>query len=218
MKKTILLGIFSIFLLTAQTQIVTFTIGPTFSKMNWDYSHSSTDPNVDETYLGFYTSLGLDYLQKKGFSLSSNIGYFTNGGKEMISLSDEMGNILGDTTFTTKLNFFTLNTLAKYNFLADKKLSPYVGVGIGLNYLVSYDEDLVSLKQYDEIDELNILLWGLIGKAGVNFNLNKIRLGAEFICNYNLNDLVNYEGMPGFSNKITVNYYSVLFSVGYKLN
>lgn len=217
MKKTILLGIFSIFFLTANTQIVTFTIGPTFSKMKWENPGASTESIFDQTYIGFYTSLGLDYLQKKGFSLSSNIGYFTNGGKGIVSFSDETGSIIGDTIITTKLNFFTLNTVAKYAFMTERKVSPFVGAGIGLNYLVSYDEDIGFLKQFDEVDELNIIQWGLIGKAGVNFNLNKIRLGAEFMYNYNLNDLVNYEGLHGWSNKINVSYYSVLFSVGYKL-
>jgi len=216
MKRVILLGVFSIFFLTAKTQIVTFAIGPTFSKMKWE-SSISADAFVNENFVGFYAVLGLDYLQKKGFSLSSNIGYYSNGGKETIDIVDETGSIIGDTTLTSKLNFFTLNTLARYNFLADKKISPFVGVGIGLNYLISYDENLKFFEQFYDVDELNIMLWGLIGKAGINFNFNKFRLGAEFMYNYNLNDLVNYEGMPGWSNQITVNYYSVLFTVGYKL-
>lgn len=216
MKKIILLGIFSVSFLFAKTQVVTFKIGPTFSQIKWENS-KAIDSYVKDTYVGFYASLGLEYLQQKGFSLSSNMGYFTNGGKETINFSDETGNIIGDTTLTTKLNFFTINTLAKFSFMTERKVSPYVGAGIGLNYLVSYNEEIGFLKQFDDVNELNIMLWGLIGKAGVNFNLNKIRLGAEFMYNYNLNDLVNYEGMPGWSNKITVNYYSVLFSVGYKL-
>jgi hypothetical protein len=217
MKKIILLGIFSIAFLLAKTQVVTFKIGPTFSQINGERSFVSTESYLDENYVGFYTSLGLDYLQKKGFSLSSNIGFYTTGGKDTVKLSDEMGNIIGDSTFTTKLDFITLNTIAKYNFIAEKKVSPFVGLGIGLNYLVSYDDDFKILDNFDRSDELNILLWGLIGTAGVNIDLNKIRLGAEFMYNYNLNKMIDYESIGGTSTQLRVNYYSVLFSVGYKL-
>lgn len=216
MKKVILIGIFSILILSANSQTVNFKIGPTFSQMNWE-PPVTYFPDLYENYVGFYTSLGLDYLQKKGFCLSSNVGYYTNAGKETISLTDEMGNFIKDSTFKTKLNFITLNTIAKYNFIAEKKVSPFVGLGFGLNYLVSYNDDFKLLDNYDRNDELNTLLWGLIGTAGVNVNLNKIRLGAEFIYNYNLNKMVDYEDTSGFSSQLSVNYFSVLFSVGYKL-
>lgn len=217
MKKQLLLTLLTVCFLTVSAQIVNLKVGPTVSNMKWENSLVSTDTYFDENYVGFYATVGLDYLQKKGFGLSSNIGYFTNGGKGTVDTSDETGNIIGDTSQTTKLNFFTLNTIAKYNFIAEKKISPFIGLGIGLNYLISYDEDSKFLEEYDKIDELNIMLWGLIGTAGLNVDLNKIRLGAEFMYNYNLNKLVDFTGAPGFSNQISVNYFSVLFSVGYRL-
>jgi outer membrane protein W len=217
MKKYQLLLFFTVFCLAASSQIVNLKVGPTFSQMTWENSVASTDTYFNENYVGFYASLGLDYLQKKGFSLNSNIGYLTNGGKGTVNYSDEMGNIVGDTTQTTKLHFFTLNTIAKYNFITEKKISPFLGLGVGLNYLIAYEENVKLLEQFDEIDEMNIMLWGLIGTAGLNFNLNKVRLGMEFMYNYNLNKLIDYEGITGFSNQVSVNYFSVLFSVGYRL-
>ena len=217
MKKRLLLTLLTVCFLTVSAQIVNLKVGPTVSNMKWENSLSSTDKVFNENYVGFYTVIGLDYLQKKGFSLSSNIGYFTNGGKGAVSYTDELGNIIGDTTHTTKLNFFTLNTLVNYNFMAQKKISPFVGLGVGLNYLVSYEENVKLLEQFDKVDELNIILWGLIGAAGLNVNLDKLRLGVEFMYNYNLNKLVDSTGAPGFSNQISVNYFSVLFSVGYRL-
>ena len=217
MKKYLLLIFFSVSYLTASTQIVSFEVGPSFSQMKWENSLSSTDEVFNENYVGFYTAIGLDYLQRRGFSLSSNIGYFTNGGKGTVSYTDELGNIIGDTTHTTKLNLITLNTIANYNFMAGKKISPFVGFGVGLNYLILYDEDIVFLKQFDEIDELNIMLWSLIGTAGLNINLNKLRVGVEFMYNYNLNKLVNYTASSGISHQVSVNCFSVLLSLGYQL-
>ncbi len=217
MKKHLFSILFSAYFLTTSAQIVSFEIGPSFSQMKWENSLVSTDKYFNENYVGFYTAIGLDYLQKKGFSLSSNIGYFTNGGKGAIDYTDEHGNIIGDTAQTTKLNFFTLNTMAKYNFMAEKKISPFVGLGVGLNYLISYDENVKFLEQFDEIDALNIMLLGLIGTAGLNVNLNKLRVGVELMYNYNLNKLVDYTGTPGISNRISVNYGALLLSVGYRL-
>ena len=216
MKYLPIFIVFVVFSLNGYTQVINIKAGPAFSGMKWENSLASTDDYFNEIYVGFYTAIGLDYLQKKGFSLSSNIGYFTNGGKGTFRFLDELG-VSRDTTQITKLQFFTLNTLANYHFFAEKTLSPFIGLGIGLNYQVSYDENVKLLEQFDEEDELNIILWGLIGKAGINVNLDHFRVGMEFMYNYNLNKLVDYEGMPGFSNQVSVNYFSVLFSVGYRL-
>lgn len=70
-------------------------LGQHFLKMNWEYSGASTESIFDQTYIGFYTSLGLDYHPKKDFCHSTNIGYFTNGAKGTVSYLDELGNITG---------------------------------------------------------------------------------------------------------------------------
>jgi len=216
-KDQLLLFLCLIIGATLNAQIINVKAGPTFSAMAWENSLASTDDYFSKGYTGFYATVGFDYLQKKGFSLSSNIGYNSNGGKGTVNYSDEQGNIIGDTSQVTKLQFFTLNTLVNYHFRAEKTISPFIGLGIGMNYLVSYDENMKLLEQFDEADELNIILWGLIGTTGLKMNLDHFVVGMEFMYNYNLNRLVDYEGMLGFSNQVAVNYGALLFSVGYRL-
>jgi outer membrane protein W len=215
MRKYLLPILFSAFYLNVSAQVVSLKVGPSISQMKWEISLSS-DTFFDENHVGLYATLGLDYLQIKGFSLSSNIGYYSNGGNATYRYSDVMGNIK-DTTQMIQLKFFTLNTIAKYNFMAEKKVSPFIGLGVGLNYLISYEENILFLKHFDETNKLNNLLWGLIGTAGLHVNLNKIRAGVAFMHNYNLNKLVNYRGNLDVLNQVSVNYFSVLFSVGYRL-
>jgi hypothetical protein len=217
LKDQLLLFLCLIIGASLNAQIINVKAGPTFSAMAWENSLASTDDYFSKGFTGFYATVGYDYLQRKGFSLSSNIGYYSNGGKGKVNYSDEQGNIIGDTSQVTKLQFFTLNTLANYHFRAEKTLSPFIGLGIGMNYLVSYDENVRLLEQFDEADELNNALWGLIGTAGIHVNFNNIRVGAEFMYNYNLNKLVDSEVMPGFSNQVVVNYGVLLLSVGYCL-
>lgn len=217
MKKYILTIFFCFALYAATAQTLNIKTGATFSKMSWTNSMAS-NTLFDKEYFGFITTFGVDYLQKKFFMLSSNIGYVNIGGNGTVlavdpihPMNDKMIDI------RTTLHFFTSNTLALFKFKIGKSISPFIGFGPRLDYLVKYKEDAGLLVQFDDIKNLNKMQYGFIGVAGINYNMNKFRIGLEFQYNYTFTKLVNFTSQWNVKNELSVRYYNVAASIGYKI-
>lgn len=119
--------------------------------------------------------------------------------------------------FGTSLDFISLNTVPKLKFDFAQRFSTFIGLGLRLDYLVSYDEKIELLKLFEDVNELNRLLLGIIGVAGINVDLNNFQIGVEFHYNYDLNRIVDYKSQWDIENRIRIDYYTVAFSYGYKI-
>jgi hypothetical protein len=83
--------------------------------------------------------------------------------------------------------------------------------------MISYQEKVDFIKQFDEINQVNKFIYGFITGAGINFQIKKIQLGAVFEYYINLNKLVDYNSDKDVRNKISDYTYTLNFQIGYKL-
>ncbi len=215
MKRYILTFLFFVCLFSAKAQTFNVKTGPAFSKINW-YNSLSGDNPYYKNYVGMTATFGIDYLQKKNFMLSSNMGYILLGGKgEILSVDPGNPNNNKMIDVLTSLHFLTLNTTASFKFKLGNKIAPYIGFGPRLNYLISYNESVAFLSQFEKADNLHKVIFGFMGTAGIHYRVSNFQLGLEFQYNYNLNSLVDSRSQWNVENKISLEDYAVAFSFGY---
>ncbi|MCF8230342.1 MAG: PorT family protein [Bacteroidales bacterium] len=221
MKRTILLFFLIAGVTISNAQSLRVFIGPAFSTMDWKSSPSvvGVDEFFEKSYTGFQAGAGIDFLKTKYFYLSSNIAYKRLGGNGQVMAVDPYGNDIGKVSTRTSLNMMSFNTSANLGIRIKERFFPYLGLGPRVEYLVSYKEKAAFLKQFEDFDELNRLMFGMLALAGIKYELDKFALGLEFHYNHNFNKLVDQTSTaPAIvNNQIGYQYWSVFLWIGYKL-
>lgn len=132
------------------------------------YDNSKNLPILYDKVATYSVSLGADYLEKKWYYLSSQIGYTKLGGKEENPfLADNFKKVK-----QTK-NYVHLNT----TFRAFKELSSFkifVGAGPYLNILTGSSKFNNSI--YHDFYDLKTFVGGK-GEIGLTHDINKVRIG-----------------------------------------
>ncbi len=216
MKRNITFLFFSLQILTLTGQNLNLQIGPSFSKINWENSMSN-EIMYNKNVTGINVSIGIDYLNLKYFNLSSNIGFIQKGGKDSISVATPNGEIIGKQLIQTKLNYLTINTTANLKLPIKDFVIPYLFVGPRVDYLISYKESAVFIKQFDDWGKLNKLIYGVITGIGLDFKIKRFFVGAVFNYYFNFNKIVDYTSDNNVSNKILDRTFTINLKVGYKL-
>ncbi len=175
------------------------------------------DVMFDKNVIGFDASLGIEYLNFKYFNLSSGLGFIQKGGKDSIMVTGVLGEDGSMAEFKIMLNYLTINTVVKLKVPIKNFITPYIIIGPRLDYLISYKEDLIFIKQFDEIGKVNKFIYGFITGAGININIRKIQVGVVFDYYFNFNKLVDYTADKGVRNKISDRTVALNLLVGYKL-
>ena len=213
--KTILL-FFSLFLFgpTLFSQTIFFKIGTSFSKLTWYNSMIGKKP-FNKGIVGLNAMAGVNYLNYKYFYLSSNVGFIQKGGSQNVIITDNVGDSIGTTKETEKLNYLTINTTFNLKIPIKKVIEPYLFAGPRLDYLITYKENFGLLKQFDDIGKLNKFSYGLLLGGGVNCNIKKFRFGIALDYYLNINKQINYTS-NGFTNKLFDNTFAINALFGYK--
>ncbi|HOY31399.1 MAG TPA: hypothetical protein PKW80_05935 [Bacteroidales bacterium] len=213
MKNKVLI-LFFLGINTLNAQTLNIKIGPAFSKMHFSANYNR-QINFDEIYTGIAASFKIDYLQKKFFYLSSNFGFINIGGKGYINTNFD-GHVLRVYT-KTSLNYLTLNSRFYFKFIDSKKISPFIGIGPRLDYLIHYRDDQQLI--YPLKEGLNKSLYGLDLVAGTHYSIKNFQLGVEIEYNHVFNKLVSFPSpfIEGLTDKISVGYCTIGFLFGYKL-
>ena len=79
-----------------QAQTLTIQGGTTFSRLKWFNGGDSDFKRYEKTLIGYSGFVGVDYLEKKHFNLSTNAGFIRKGGKEINEFRDETGAKIGE--------------------------------------------------------------------------------------------------------------------------
>jgi hypothetical protein len=131
-----------------------------------------------------------------------------------------MTNELGDSVSTIKdvlkLNYLTINTTFNLKFPIRKILEPYIFVGPRFDYLVSYKENVVLLKQFEDLDQLSKISYGLLTGCGINCTILKFQLGIAFDYYFNINKQVDFVSSYGVKNQLFDRTYTINTLFGYK--
>ena len=206
---------------SGHSQTIFLKFGPSFSKLTWSETTNNTKPD-EKGIIGFNVIGGVNYLNFKYFNLSSGIGFIRKGGIEHWFIS---GNDPTYRTDTAKLNFLTINTTFNLKVPIIKIIEPFIFVGPRLDYLFSYSENEVFIKDYDDAKKLNKVIYGILLGGGINFRVKRFQLGIDFDYYLNINKLIDYHltyytndsvGWRELTNKIYDNTFTVNAMIGYK--
>ena len=172
-------------------------------------SSFGSNPNLNilsNNNRNYSTSLGIDYLQKKWFYLSSQIGYAKIGGQE----TNE--GLIGTNDFKIIENsdYFHVNTTFRIT-TRRQDLNFFAGIGPFVNFLVSSKNFKSNL--YKDSYRLKEIHTGGKAEVGISHDIDKIKIGLIGSYMYNLSP-------SALTDFITLNNqnYSVMLSVGYKIN
>jgi len=217
MKHNIIFLFLLLPIMTLFGQTFNLQIGPTFSKLKWENSlvqHTMLDNNVT----GINALLGIEFWDNKYFNLSSNLGFIQKGGKDSISVTSPLGEMDSMMLFKERLNYLTVNTAFIFKIPVKDVIFPYIMAGPRIDYLISYKENIAFIKQFEDADKVNYLIYGIIMGIGINYKFDKIQLGIVFNYYVNLNKMVDYTWEnPNITNKISDNTFALNFQIGYKL-
>jgi len=81
MKKLILLLFLSQSCSVSNSQSFHYEVGVSYSKLDWNYLYPWKEKQYADPLYGFSFSAGMGYLEKKKFSLSSDLSIYKSGGK-----------------------------------------------------------------------------------------------------------------------------------------
>jgi len=127
----------------------------------------------------YQNSLGLDYLDRDWYYLSSNVGYYRAGGE--IYVAQSINDLFLQALY---IDYLTFNTTFNAKVNLSGKCHIYAGVGPRLNVKVSHSAgNNIDLESYNEeflsYIHLNTLDFGLKTTIGFNYDLGKMALGIS---------------------------------------
>jgi opacity protein-like surface antigen len=197
-------------------QNVSLQIGRNWSVLDDGKGKQPIDPlkEFKEPFTGYSIFIGVDYLNRKNYNLSSNLGYITKKGEHSFqSLRPNGGSDL--ITYKTDLGYLSLNTTVDLKYPVRDLLIPYVCFGPRLDYLISDKSESrwKILKPY---------VFGMTLGGGIKYNLSKMQIGLRFdqYLNFNKNsELGLVTSYTGFESAVPIIEKTSLLSISisYKL-
>ena len=180
-------------------QIVNFQIGTSISSLRDKVNNTCfcTFAKYDKNLVGYAVFAGVDYLDKKYFNLSTNIGMISKGGKE----NEQTQN--GILTGNVIMNYFSVNTALDLKFPIKDKFIPYLSFGPRFDNSL-FDNNILSNFKSTSI--------GLIFGGGLKFDLNKYQLGLRYDYYQDFTKLVDTYGISRYQRAFDIN-----MTLGYKL-
>lgn len=216
MKKTglLLIGLTFAFLTNAQT--LKIQGGTSISKLDWQLKGTNINSFYDETFIGYSIFAGIDYLDKKYYNLSTNIGMIRKGGKDEIEAYDEDGLPTGQTIIQKPtLDYLSINTMIDLKYRITETVSPFISFGPRIDYLVNSNKYFDSLEDINELQSTSI---GLILGGGLKYNISNLQLGLRTDYYLNFTKVADWTNESnGVKGEVTVNTFTVNLTIGYKL-
>jgi len=216
MKKIGLLLIGLTITIFANGQIVKIQGGPSFSQL--DLKLNLIDGGVyrnNETMVSYSVFAGVDYLEKKYFNLSSNIGMIRKRGRGAGARDYGSGWQFGLSN-KLSLDYLSMNTTMDFNYPI-KKISPFISVGPRFDYLLHSNN--LPHAFADHFDAIKKTSFGLILGGGLKYDISKLQFGLR--ADYNLDFSKKIAEWPDLETgsvcDILVNVFTVNLSIGYRL-
>jgi hypothetical protein len=171
MKKIFFLIVFLGFTQCSHAQVLKVSVGSSFSKLDWKLNGNTK--LFPKSAASFTAGVGIEYLNLKVLSLSSNIEYLQKSGRDKITYTDQSGNDIGTDIITAKLNYVVANTYAKLSPPLSGKTKPFVNLGLYAGYLASVNKTVGSK------DDFNTFNFGAVVGLGVAYKIGKMHIGIE---------------------------------------
>jgi hypothetical protein len=212
MKKKPLLLLLAIGLVAANSSAQSFTLagGATLSTLSWDLEHiSSADPKYGETLVGYSVFAGVDYVERRYFSLAAHLGMLRRGGSSQLTTAEQQ------LTEQLTLDYLSLNTTLDLKYpLGGGRYLPFVSVGPRLDYLVGHSRhfDLI-----EDMNQLRSLAAGMLLGAGGKVAAGNLLLGLRADYYLNFGPVADWRKLnPGQGGRISVSTLALSLTVSYR--
>lgn len=157
----------------SKAQNIQLALGPSYSKLDWQFKYHNGE--LEDFYLastfGLAANINFEYLEKKWFSITSNLGYFQSGGQ--IASHEVHQNWLIPVTKNSASNF-SIGT--SFNFIPlNNQLQLMIGIGPRIDYLIPAKNSAMDVLEED----LNKIQLGLTGSLAVFYKFEKAKIGLS---------------------------------------
>lgn len=136
---------------------------------------------MDKTF-PYQMSVGMQYLDKGWFNLSSNVGYIRRGERD--KNIDNYEWIYGESRIAgSNLYFLTLNTTFDLKTVSRDGYTCFIGVGPRIDFNLKSTDIYCSGNddyQYHKAKGYNSVLFGLKCVAGIRKDLGNMQIGLNF--------------------------------------
>jgi len=180
MKKLLVIGFLLTLCTVSQAQLIRgygLKVGGTIAHQAWDYTGQGSIPDADGK-TGFNIGGFIEFLDIPTLSIVGEVNYVQKKAEQSINIID------ANETFQSGNDYLNLSALAKMRF-SMVVVAPYIIAGPKADFsLKSYE-----LKIPDNFKKARL---GFKVGAGTEVDLKIIHLLAEFIYDYDVNNL--YEG------------------------
>jgi hypothetical protein len=173
--------------LASAAQLLNLQFGPSFSNLE---SRIGLTPTtfLDQTRIDPSVFIGVEFLEGKYWSISSNIGVVRKGGKEPWANVDSSGNVISASTVSEMFNYLSVNTLFNLKYPIKKRWTPFVGVGPRIDFLISHNH---TFQYFDYPGFLQKKSYGAEAAVGVRYTFSTFLLGVRAEHLYNFNHLAS---------------------------
>jgi hypothetical protein len=160
----------------SNSQIVNIEYGRNWSKLKWYIEDKYA--NYQETLNGNVVYIGIDYLNKKYYHISTNIGYLQKKGEKSYEQYYDEHNT--ETIYgTTLLKQMTINTKIFLKYPIKEKWIPFLSIGPSIDVLLSTSNDR------DRISSVEPNMFGILLGGGISYSISKYQIGLSFdYCKY----------------------------------
>jgi opacity protein-like surface antigen len=160
--------------------------------------------------VGYSFFAGIEFLNKKHFGISTNVGYIRTGGKIKMPITDYSFLI---TAYS--LDYLSVNATLDLKYPIMEKWIPFISVGPRFDYFVRGNKEINS---WEEIRAVNKNNPGLLLGGGLKYDLNKFIIGIQSYFYLNFNPVMEWSAQDelpeGSANNRTV---TINVCLGYKL-
>ena len=219
MKK----GILALICLLCIGQVISQTVyinpGFTYSKLDFVIFPGGSEIEFYQDPLFSYgVSAGIEYLERKNYSLTSEILFYQSGGKE----SGEENHSVHSKPEDQKaaLQYLSLGTYINFNPI-DRIIKLQIQLGPRVDYIVGgYTRQ--PYTGYSNSSKINRVQYGFNAGLGVYYNLEKLVFGLNAKYMHKLSKIIDYEpdrwdGEYAIATEVSDRVFLFGISVGYKL-
>jgi len=208
MKKAILLTVLFTIAFFAFGQTVIIQGGTSISKLEYTWPWNN-DPLFEHKLIGYSIFAGIEYLDKRYFSLSSNIGMIRKGGKIEITAYDNESNTYFKLIDKVYLDYVSINTTINSKYPITKTVTAFISFGHRLDYIYKvYHLDLRGMKRFAP---------GLIMGGGLKYEISNVQLGLRADYYLDFSKIAGWTKERIRSGVVPLNTYTVNLSIGYRI-
>jgi len=144
-------------------------------------SFTSLNKLADKTIYPYQLSVGVEYMDKGRFNLSTNVGYLRKGGRSSIIIADYQGMPLTPDNWKLYVDYLTFNTTFDVKYTFREGGCVFIGAGPRVDFKINTNDffDYFS-EDFGKTLSLNDVILGMKLTCGYRYSLNeRIQLGLN---------------------------------------